>query len=209
MTADKEIKPEKQREQSEIDAPSSKPKGTSSPTEVVYKKPTFKNYKKHMKNRGGPNATPIQSIMGKSFKSLSVETKIKEYKIIKHWSEAVGPHIAKKTEPAKLIGSALHVKVATPAWITELMYQKEEIIDRLNREIGEDRIKEIFFKQGVLSQSVGDERDDSSKDTLIISDRDLSEEEEEQIEKETANIKDPKLKEILIRTMTKSFKKID
>lgn len=171
-----------------------------------YKKSTFENYKKHMRNRGGPDASPIQNIMGKTFNKLNIDQKIKEYKIFKIWTNAVGPLIAKKTQPKTIINKKLFVNVSTPTWVTELMYQREEILERINKEIPDGNLEEIVFRQGNINMG---EDEELAGNKITISDRELTIDEKKQIEEETKDIKAKELKELIARTMGKSFKRID
>lgn len=171
-----------------------------------YKKPTYENYKKHMKNRGGTEASTIQSVMVKTFGKLNIDQRIKQYQIVKHWELTVGPLISQKTEPAKLMGKKLFVLVSTPSWVTELLYQKEEIMNKLNKELGEVVIEDIVFRQGTLSESSDNEIDENK---IVISDRELTSDEDKKIAVDTESIKDEELKKIITRTMKKSLKVID
>ncbi len=180
--------------------------GAKAPIKPQYKKSTFENYRKHMKNRGGPDASPIQNIMVKTFGKLNIDQKIKEYKIFKHWADAVGPHIAKKTQPKRLMNKKLFVNVSTPTWVTELIYQKEEILERINKTLGNEEVIDIVFRQGTIDV---EDSDKTSEEKIKIVDRELTEEEKLKIKEDTAEIKDKDLKETISRTMEKSFKVID
>jgi len=142
----------------------------------------------------------VRSVMGRTFKNLSIESKIKEYKIIKNWEAAVGSIIAARTEPGRLKDSVLYVKVSSPSWVTELLYQKEEIISRLNRELGEKRIEDIIFKQGNISKEEVEEILEK------VPERDLTKEEIKLIEEETSSIKDDALREKISKARARSMK---
>jgi predicted nucleic acid-binding Zn ribbon protein len=66
------------------------------------------------------------------------------------WEETVGAAIAGHTRPAAFKDKLLVVHVAAPAWIQELRYHKADIIDRLNRRLGDTVVGDIRFRTGAL-----------------------------------------------------------
>jgi len=61
------------------------------------------------------------------------------------WSQIVGRHIAKRTSEIRLKNDTLFVRLNSAALRTELSFAKTKIIRNLNRQLGEDIIKEIVF----------------------------------------------------------------
>mgnify|MGYP003313536864 FL=1 len=74
-----------------------------------------------------------------------LETGVQQNNAILIWEQIVGKKIAKKTEPEKVEFGVLTVKTEGPAWRQELVFKKQEIIDKLNAELGKNTIKEIRF----------------------------------------------------------------
>ncbi|MBI4949211.1 MAG: DUF721 domain-containing protein [Deltaproteobacteria bacterium] len=143
-------------------------------------------------------ALKVDSILAASFPNLGIAAKLKEYKLLKAWKECVGPNIAKRSIPTRLIGGTLYCAVSSSPWMTELNYQKREIIERLNRTLGESVVKEIILRVGEVVQ-VGPPAPlpPSIK-------RELTGEEMKEIEETTKGIKDKKLQDILKRIMEKA-----
>jgi hypothetical protein len=54
-----------------------------------------------------------------------------EWKAIALWEEVCGPTIAARTEPERLVGKILYVRVPSSAWATDLTYVKADLITRL------------------------------------------------------------------------------
>ncbi len=146
----------------------------------------------------GP-ALKVDSILSASFPNLSIAAKLKEYKLIKAWKECVGPNIARRAMPTRLIGGTLHCAVSSSPWMTELNYQKREIIERLNRTLGESVVKEIILKVGQVVQ-MGPPAPPPPPSIK----RELTGDEREKIDAATKGIKDKGLKEILKRVMEKA-----
>nr|CRH08041.1 Conserved protein of unknown function. Zn-ribbon-containing, possibly RNA-binding protein and truncated derivatives [Candidatus Magnetococcus massalia] len=73
--------------------------------------------------------------------------------IWKYWHQAVTPHIARHTEPVRLSRGVLTVRVDSPTWIQELTFLKPELLERLNRILPKDKVKDIRFQHGRLKRS--------------------------------------------------------
>lgn len=78
-------------------------------------------------------------------KNLGLERRINEQKLIINWENIVGNNIAEKTKAFKIEGKKLFVKVENPCWRNELFYLKKDIIDKLNRSVKQEVIKDIIF----------------------------------------------------------------
>jgi predicted nucleic acid-binding Zn ribbon protein len=68
------------------------------------------------------------------------------------WEEVVGPLLASVTEVEKVIGgSELVVRAKNSVWANELTLLKGDILQRLNRALGEPTITDIRFKANGLT----------------------------------------------------------
>lgn len=61
------------------------------------------------------------------------------------WEGVVGKSIAKNTKADSVEHGVLTVRTSTPTWRQELLFQKEEILVKLNKRIGKNIIKDIKF----------------------------------------------------------------
>lgn len=141
----------------------------------------------------------INSILGSSFASLGLASKIKEHNLKKAWAECVGAGIARRSAPLRLIGTVLHCTVATSAWMTELVYQKSSLISKLNERLGEKTVTEIIFKIGAVTP-YATAKAPAPKPPL----RELTPEEKCFIDDTTAGLKDERLKEAIVRAFSRS-----
>ena len=66
------------------------------------------------------------------------------------WERAVGEIIAENARPAAFKGKILLVHVNSSPWLHQLGFLKKDIIDKINRELGQDLVDEIKFKIGPL-----------------------------------------------------------
>ncbi len=68
--------------------------------------------------------------------------------IWRRWSEIVGPGIADHAEPTSLREGVLRVRVASPAWATEIGYLADEIKRRANEVAGAELVSEVRVWSG-------------------------------------------------------------
>jgi predicted nucleic acid-binding Zn ribbon protein len=87
-------------------------------------------------------ADALAQILGKR----SWQNGLREAEIALHWPEIVGPEIATRTTPVKLIRGKLEVRCEHDVWRTELQFLKPEILKRIAEIEGEGVVKEIFLK---------------------------------------------------------------
>ena len=66
------------------------------------------------------------------------------------WDRAVGEIIAENARPAAFKGKILLVHVNSSPWLHQLSFLKKDILERINRELGQDLVDEIKFKIGPL-----------------------------------------------------------
>jgi predicted nucleic acid-binding Zn ribbon protein len=67
------------------------------------------------------------------------------------WDGVVGETVAGNAQPAAFKERLLIVHVSSSAWLQELHFQKNDLIQRLNRAAGVTVVEEIRFKVGTLS----------------------------------------------------------
>jgi predicted nucleic acid-binding Zn ribbon protein len=63
-----------------------------------------------------------------------------------HWEELVGPAIASHVKPIRLDVEALVVTVDHPAWATQVRQLGEELLDRVEAEIGVARPRRVEIR---------------------------------------------------------------
>ncbi len=90
-------------------------------------------------------AKPLNQLIFQFLKSVGIKGKIEEYLAIVYWDHVVGKEIAKQSEPFKVVKGSLFVKVNDTVWRNELQFFKNEIIEKLNKKIGKNVIRDIKF----------------------------------------------------------------
>jgi len=68
--------------------------------------------------------------------------------IWRRWDDIVGPGIAGHAEPTSLRDGVLRIRVASPAWATEIGYLADEIKERANEIAGSPLVGEVRVWSG-------------------------------------------------------------
>ena len=89
--------------------------------------------------------TSLGRVLHKLLRSWGIDGKVRENQAAMCWSEAVGPRIAEQTEALGVEDGRVFIRVRSSSWKTELVFMKPKIIDRLNKAVGEEVIKDIVF----------------------------------------------------------------
>ncbi|VAV83867.1 hypothetical protein MNBD_DELTA01-1567 [hydrothermal vent metagenome] len=140
----------------------------------------------------------IAAVLGKSWGKLATEVWPNEHKIKRLWQEAVGPAIAAKTEPTRLFGTKLNVSVTSAAWMNELTFHKADILRKLTEGLGKGVVEDIIFKVGRVEPP----KEKPPEQKILL--RKLTTRELSEIDRIASEVKDPTIKEALIRAMQRS-----
>ena len=81
-----------------------------------------------------------------SLKKAGLYQGVKSFKVLEIWPKVVGERIANKTEVNYINNGTLFVEVSNSTWRQELQFQKRDIIEKLNKEVKENLVREIKFK---------------------------------------------------------------
>ena len=92
------------------------------------------------------NPTSINSILPKVLENLGIRGGVEAHKSFIFWDKAVGKTVAKHSKPFSVKKGTLFVKVENSVWSNELSLLKKKIINKLNKMIGNESIKDIVFK---------------------------------------------------------------
>ncbi|MCD6116094.1 DUF721 domain-containing protein [bacterium] len=87
----------------------------------------------------------ISSIFNRIFVSAGIEKPVRNYKTFVRWPDVVGDKIASVTEFLRFSNGKVFVKVKNDSWRNELVFYKQEIIDKINRDIGSKEVNEIVL----------------------------------------------------------------
>ena len=103
-----------------------------------------------MKRSEKKDAIHVADILTKNLKKMTGRTDLTLLKLWECWSQAVGPEVAAHTRPKAFRGNLLHVTVDSSVWVHHLTLMKEEILRKINAELGDDLLTELRFTIGHL-----------------------------------------------------------
>lgn len=83
----------------------------------------------------------IESAINKA----GIEKALKQESAVFLWQEVVGRTVSKAAKAEKVDRGILIVKTDSSVWRQELQMQKEQLIEKINKKIGSEAIKEIRF----------------------------------------------------------------
>ena len=87
-------------------------------------------------------AEALQQFLNKS----KLKTGVQAMQIEDVWEKIMGKTVAKYTDKIQIIGSTLFVTTTVAPLKNELLYQKEKIIEMVNKELGEKTVKEVVVR---------------------------------------------------------------
>ena len=147
------------------------------------------------KNYGPKAISVVKDILASSAPGLNIDALVRQYMIIKLWPECVGAHLAKNSAPTGLVNKTLNCAVSSSAWMSELNYRKNAIIDKLNSLLKQDAISAVIFRIGPLPAP-------ASAPLKPLPAHELSDNDREFIRKSTEPIKNDALRDAVRRAMT-------
>lgn len=92
------------------------------------------------------NTQSISKVLRDFIQDTNIGSKLKEMEVIKAWDSMLGKTIASYTSKLSIRNRILYVTLKSPVVKSELMMMKQELLTRLNEEVGEKVITTIVFK---------------------------------------------------------------
>ena len=87
----------------------------------------------------------LKSAINRFLKKSGLDRGVNQQNAILIWEETVGKTIASNTTAESVEHGILMVKTTSPTWRQELVFKKQDIIQRLNTKLGNNTIREIRF----------------------------------------------------------------
>ncbi|MGC9363004.1 MAG: DUF721 domain-containing protein [Fidelibacterota bacterium] len=91
-------------------------------------------------------AIPIGKAIDKMLAKLQIDKSVRLWQAVSLWEEVVGETIANHTRAEKVQFGKLYVSVDSPTWRNELIFQKKELLDKINSKLQGVKIKEIVLR---------------------------------------------------------------
>lgn len=152
------------------------------------------------------NPPILGEVLGNFFRRTGLSRKIQEQKILNSWEKAVGAVIAERTQPVRVKNRVLQVKVTNSAWMQELQFMKELIIQKVHEQTGKNFLQDLRFFIGEIEPTGLKDENKKKKGALINGGSlGLTEADRERIERALSGITDPEMHEILGRIYAKGL----
>jgi len=94
---------------------------------------------------GNGDIFKIGELIRKTLQSIGIAERVDKQAIVAFWPEIVGQKLAEKTAAIKIEKDILKVKVVNAPWRNELVFFKDEILQKISARIGEGKIRDIYF----------------------------------------------------------------
>ena len=98
---------------------------------------------------------PLGDIARQEFSALGLAERMREADIWRLWPDVVGPVVAARAMPLRIIKGTLTVAVSSGPWMQELRFLTAMMRDKLNERLGGDVVSEIVLKAGRVDQAAG------------------------------------------------------
>ena len=95
---------------------------------------------------------PLSDVARQEFTALGLAERLREADIWRLWPEVVGPAVAARAMPLRIIKGTLTVVVSSGPWKQELGFLKGMMKDKLNDRLGGEVVKDIVLKSGKVEQ---------------------------------------------------------
>jgi len=92
------------------------------------------------------NTQKLGDVIQDYLKALRLRGRVKEFELIRHWEEMLGPVISSKISRIYIKDRILFVQVQSAVLRNELFMQQEQIIRNLNEKSGQRIIDRIVFR---------------------------------------------------------------
>ena len=74
------------------------------------------------------------------------EEPVERHRAMLLWDRVVGPYLARHCHAVEIRDETLYVSVANPAWRSEISFQKNDILQAINKNLKTHFIKDIRFQ---------------------------------------------------------------
>ena len=149
--------------------------------------------------RNKSKLTSIQTILNnRSGKAKYWQNHMKVYEPWIKWKQVVGENIGNNTNPKRWSNKVLVVSVRSSAWMQELSFMKEQLLERIRKNHPKIDIEDIRFE-------IGEIKSEPEKKEKVLQNKKLPQDIEEFIQDSLQEIDDPDLREVVEKTMRKDF----
>jgi predicted nucleic acid-binding Zn ribbon protein len=89
---------------------------------------------------------PLETVLDSLIQNLGLGNKIQQYQIFELWNDIVGEQVARVTSVERIDNGVVTIKVAAAPWRTELVFRKQEILEKIHHAMNSTLITDIRFR---------------------------------------------------------------
>ncbi|MBW1715367.1 MAG: DUF721 domain-containing protein [Deltaproteobacteria bacterium] len=153
--------------------------------------------------RNAKSFTHIKEVIDDLFTTSALPIDLGDARIWKIWDRVVGKEIAEHARPSTINRGILLVKVTDSVWVQELEFMAETIKEKLNSRLRKGTVRKIRFKVGTPQENREITKGKSKQEIR----QHPTTEEEKEMSKILARVKDKELRLSLGRFMKVAAKK--
>jgi hypothetical protein len=141
----------------------------------------------------------LGAVIEEAIKGLGLGDAVAKGAAMHFWPEVVGETVARVTSPETVRGNTLVVNVADSAWLQQLRYMEEPVVEKLNAAVGKPVIEGLYFKLGAI-EAQAQERQAAPEE------KELDPETVAHIEQAVESLSDPELRDTIKHILTASMR---
>ena len=92
------------------------------------------------------NINTIGQVIKKLIKNKKLSKRLDAINVLDVWNNIIGKDLEKYIKSTKLIDDKLYVKLRSSIVRNEISYKKTQLIERINKKLNKDVIKDIILK---------------------------------------------------------------
>ena len=135
-------------------------------------------------------AEAVAGLLRKVLGDRGFDERLPRYRVWLVWDKVVGEQIAARARPLRVRDKILEVRVDHPVWMQQLQMLKPQILKKLREQLPDCDIEEIYLRRGNPQPRQREE----SAEQLDWQRQELSEAEQQEIDRILEDVADPELK---------------
>ncbi len=139
----------------------------------------------------------VADLLSAMLRGTPAEKRLKEGGIWMVWESAVGSRIASHAQPSAFRDGTLTLAVDSAPWMQQLNYLKRELIAKVNEQLGEEMVKDLYLKAGRVTAAAPKPQTGGARH------RELSAEERALVAEQAEAAGDPELRALFERLISK------
>lgn len=116
----------------------------------------------------------LQDILEEAVDVLGLRERLKAFRALLDWEQVVGKTVAAAAQPEALKEGKVFIAVKSNAWIQELRFQQETILQRLNEHAGAPIFTELIFRVKPRSRKSSQDKAGEEQPVIVEPELDAS-----------------------------------